>query len=294
MHLEIQLSPESATLLALTRSRHAVAHDASLAVSSPLKPLHSRPNPLSLSHPPVGTERSVAAKPSGLDWRRSLWQRMSYRPLLKTVGISLFISIFFIGYFHLLRYPAFTPFAMPLTALDLAIPFQPSAIVAYLSLWVYVGVAPGLQDNLRALVVYGLWAALLCGVGLASFYFLPTTVPPRWWGDVDPQRHPAFALLQGIDAAGNACPSMHVATAVFTAVRLHHLLRQLATPAALRVASLGWCALIVYSTLAIKQHVVLDVLVGALLGLTVALVSLRSWRAQPRTLPRDPGPSAPL
>ena len=218
---------------------------------------------------------------------------MSYRPLVKAVGITVFISIFFIGYFYLLRRPAFTPVTMPLTALDLAIPFQPGAIVAYLSLWVYVGLAPGLQDDLGALVVYGLWAALLCAVGLSCFYFLPTSVP-QLWVDVDLQRHPAFALIQGIDAAGNACPSMHVATAVFTAVRLHHLLRRLAAPAALRAANLSWCALIVYSTLAIRQHVVLDVAVGALLGLTVALLSLRSWRAQPRTLPLEPGPSALL
>ena len=34
---------------------------------------------------------------------------------------------------------------MPRTRLDLLIPFQPAALLAYVSLWVYVGVGPGLQ-----------------------------------------------------------------------------------------------------------------------------------------------------
>ncbi len=37
----------------------------------------------------------------------------------------------------------------------------------------------------------------------------------------------------------------------------------------------GWFALIAWSTMAVKQHVALDVLAGSLLGLAFALPSLR-------------------
>jgi membrane-associated phospholipid phosphatase len=92
---------------------------------------------------------------------------------------------------------------------------------------------------------------------------------------VDLKQHPAFAVLQGVDGPGNACPSLHVATAAFTAVWIDHLLRHIGAPAALRWISLGWFVAIAYSTLAVKQHVLLDVIAGLALGLLFAVLSLR-------------------
>lgn len=209
-----------------------------------------------------------------------LWQRMRRYLWLKAIGISLFMWVFFIGYFHLLRNPAYPVTQMPLTALDQAIPFQPGAVIAYLTLWLYVGIPPGLLLNFRQLVVYGLWAAALCLTGLACFYFFPTAVPPLAL-DPDLARFPAFALLQGVDASGNACPSLHVATAMFSAIWIHRLLREMGAPNALRIVNGAWFLLIVHSTLATKQHVVLDVVAGVPLGIVFAFAALR-WR------PREP------
>ena len=196
--------------------------------------------------------------------------------VLKTVGITAFMWIFFIAYFHLLRHPAYPVVVMPLTALDRLIGFQPLALAAYLSLWFYVGIAPALAGSLVEAIVHGLWAAALCSVGLACFYFWPNAVPaPAFAPDLADQ--PAFALLQGVDAAGNACPSLHVATAMFSAICLHDLLRRVGVPPAVRWLNALWFVAIAYSTLAVKQHVVVDVLAGALLGVVFALPSLR-WR----------------
>ena len=194
--------------------------------------------------------------------------------LVKLVGTSAFTWLFFIGYFHLLRYPAYPVTMMPLTALDRLIPFQPATLFAYLSLWFYIGIAPGLQLTLRELLVYGLWTAALGLTGLAIFYAWPTAVPPL---ALDVSGFAGFQMLQGVDAAGNACPSMHVAIAIFTAIRIEQLLREARAPLALRAFNIGWFALIAWSTLAIKQHVVTDVAAGALLGIAFALPSLR-WR----------------
>ena len=218
---------------------------------------------------------------NGPAWTEQLWQRMRRYLWLKAIGISAFMWIFFVGYFHLLRHPAYPITLMPLTALDHAITFQPGAVIAYLSLWLYVGIPPGLLLTVRQLIVYGLWVGGLCLAGLACFYLFPTAVPAQTL-DPDLARHPAFALLQGVDAAGNAFPSLHVATAMYSAIWIDHLLRTMAAPSALRAINAGWFVLIVYSTLATKQHVVLDVLAGAPLGILFALGSLR-WRpAGPR------------
>jgi membrane-associated phospholipid phosphatase len=211
-------------------------------------------------------------------WTADIGLRIRRHFLLKAVGTTVFTWLFFIGYFHLLRNPAYPVAVMPLTLLDQLIPFQPYTLGAYLSLWVYVGIAPGLQLTFRELLAYGVWIGALCITGLALFYFWPTQIPPL---SMDVSGFPGFAMLQGVDAAGNACPSMHVAVAIFTAIWIEHLLRQARTPTLLRVLNWTWFAAIAYSTLAVKQHVVLDVVAGALLGMSFALPSLR-WRPRAR------------
>jgi len=204
-------------------------------------------------------------------WRHDFLRLMRRHFALKVVGITGFMWLFFVGYFALLRHPAFPVLQMPLTVVDAWVPFQPAALPLYLSLWVYVGIPPGLLPGLRPLVVYGLWAAALCVAGLGCFYFWPTAVPPP---SVDLARHPSFALLKGVDAAGNACPSMHVAAAMFTMLQLQALLGRLRWPAPLGWLNIAWFAAIAYSTLAVKQHVLFDVIAGALLGFLFALPAL--------------------
>jgi len=207
-------------------------------------------------------------------WPSELGFRIRRYFFVKTFGITAATWLFFIGYFYILRHPAYPVTLMPLTALDRLIPLQPPALVAYLSLWLYVGVAPALQRTFPELIVYGLWIGAMCLTGLALFYFWPTAVPPR---PVDASGFPGFALLQGVDLAGNACPSMHVAAAIFTAIWVDHLLRLTRSPMALRAVNGAWFVAITYSTMAVKQHVALDVAAGALLGVIFALPSLH-WR----------------
>lgn len=210
---------------------------------------------------------------------------------LKLAGTALWTWVFFIGYFHLLKHPAYPVVTVPATALDRAIPFQPAALIAYVSLWVYVGVTPGLQWRFTDLLTYAFWAGLLEAAGLILFYFWPTQVSPAAY---DARGFPGFELLQGIDAAGNACPSMHVAIAIYTAIRAHRLFAELATPRWVRVANAAWFAAIVYSTLALKQHVIIDVVAGAALGALFAAASLRWPRRgiEPRAamIPAASGP----
>jgi hypothetical protein len=219
----------------------------------------------------------VVAFPAHPDhgWLPELRHRLWVHWPVKVIGVSAFTWLFFIAYFHLLRHPAHAVFEMPLTALDRAIPFGPGWLPVYLTLWFYIGIAPGMLLHLRELLVYGAWAAGLCLSGLVCFYLWPTAVPVF---TVDVQANPGFALLQGVDAAGNACPSLHVATAVFSAVWIDHLLRGLRAPGAWRLVNLAWVMAIAYSTLATRQHVVWDVVAGALLGSAWALASLRGPR----------------
>lgn len=202
-----------------------------------------------------------------------------HHQVLKALGICAFTSVFFIGYFHLLRNPSGPPLEMPLTGLDRWIAYRPKAIWAYASLWVYVGVAPALLPSVRALLLYGAWIAALCATGLLCFWLWPTAVPAGFI-PADHGSDPALVLLRGVDASGNACPSLHVATAVFSAAWLARLLAAFRAPAWTQGLNALWLALIVWSTVALRQHVVLDAAAGAVLGLAFVLPSLR-WGPAP-------------
>ena len=222
--------------------------------------------------------RSALQRPSEVapsaSWTADLGSRFIRHFPLKLLGTTLWTWAFFVGYFHLLRFPAHAVATVPATLVDRLIPFQPETLVAYVSLWIYVGTAPGLQATFRELLAYGFWAGGLLLAGLGLFWLWPTQMSP---GTFDSRGFPGFDLLKGIDAAGNACPSMHVAIAIFTATWMEWLLRRVASPRWPRVVNLAWFLAIVYSTMALKQHVFIDVVCGALLGGGFAAASLR-WR----------------
>jgi hypothetical protein len=226
---------------------------------------------------PAAADAVVAPAGAGLlAWRRvgACVGRLFW---VKAVGITAFMWLFFIACFHLLRHPAQPPVVMPLTAVDRWVPFEPWALWPYFSLWLYVTLPPALLPSFRSLLAYGCWVGALCIAGLACFYLWPTAVPRQ---SLPTDGFAGFDLLRGVDAAGNACPSLHVATATFSAWWLHRLLRALALPGPLRAVNGAWYALIVWSTLATRQHVWWDVLAGVALALLFTPASLR-WVGMP-------------
>jgi membrane-associated phospholipid phosphatase len=191
---------------------------------------------------------------------------------LKSIGTTLFIGLFFGAYFYLLKEPAYPTTVMPVTFFDRLIGFQPLALPWYISLWVYVSLPPALLATRRELYGYGLAMAGTCLAGLIVFYFWPTAVPSA---NIDWALYPDVAFLKSMDASGNACPSLHVATAVFSGIWLHHLLRRFGAPLWILIFNWVWCTGIVYSALATRQHVAVDVLAGLVLGVLAATLSLR-------------------
>ncbi|HVU17916.1 MAG TPA: phosphatase PAP2 family protein [Candidatus Didemnitutus sp.] len=214
----------------------------------------------------------MAAPPPSSGWIAELWPRFCAQWAWKLTGTTLGMTAFFVIYFYLLRHPARPPFVLPLIALDRWVPFSPLSLVLYLSLWIYVSAGPALLLGGRELLSYGLGAAVLAVIGLGTFYFWPTIIPPS---EVDWSVHPHFAFLKTLDAAGNACPSLHVAFAVFTGAWLERILRHLGAGAGPRLFNAAWCVGIVYSTISTRQHVALDALAGAALGLAVVAVHFR-------------------
>jgi len=216
--------------------------------------------------------------PPKAGWLRPAGARLLVWWPVKMAGTSLGMTLFFLVYFWVLKHPLAPVTIMPPTIVDRLVGFQPHALPLYLSLWFYVSLAPALLVDRRELVSYGLAWVALSVIGLGIFLRWPTAVLQ---GEVDWSQYPRFTFLKSVDGAGNACPSLHVAFAVFTAFWFARLLPELGAGRFVRVLNWLWCLGIVYSTMATRQHVFLDALAGAGLGTLAAIVHLRWLGAVP-------------
>ncbi len=220
---------------------------------------------------PERLSSNVLNELSDTAWYRQLWPRFFRLFWLKSSGTTLIMFLFFAAYFHVLRHPAYVPAIMPVTAIDALVPFYPPSLLIYASLWIYVPLAPALLLGLRELLNYGLWIVGLCFSGLLIFYFWPTALASH---GIDRAQFWGFDILHGVDAAGNACPSLHVATAAFSFYWLDRVLKEMNAGVPGRAFNLLWFVAIAYSTMATKQHVFLDVAAGLAFGTAFALPSL--------------------
>ena len=142
---------------------------------------------------------------------------------------------------------------------DLRIPFNPNAVWLYLSLYLLMPIAPLLMQEREDLLRYarGIVAATI--VAAIVFIFWPTLCP-RPSGN----SNAAYQLLTAIDRPLHAFPSLHACFAVYSALYARFPFRWL------------WVALICYGALATKQHMLVDLIAGSLLGLMAYAFAFRS------------------
>lgn len=222
------------------------------------------------------SEHASASTVPEASWLRQASLRSQWYWPIKALGTPAAIIAFLWVYFLLLHHPLFPVTVMPLTPLDRWIAFQPWSIVPYASLWIYISLAGVLLYGRQEVTVYLAAVITLSLAGFLIFLLWPTAIPAPHiaWA-----HYPSVAFLKSVDAAGNACPSLHAAFAALTAVWLHRQFGIIGAPRMLRVLNIIWCLLILYSTLATKQHVAVDLAAGVTLGLGVALL-FQSWSRQ--------------
>ncbi|MGD1277103.1 MAG: phosphatase PAP2 family protein [Tepidisphaeraceae bacterium] len=205
-------------------------------------------------------------------WYRQLGERLKAHWRFKLMATVVMTISFFSGYFLILYFPVFPVTEMPITAIDRLVGSWPNTLLVYITLWIYVPLGSWLLNDKREVVAY---SKALCGlgmVGLAVFFFWPTSVPRP---NIDVAEYPGFRLLVAIDEPRNVFPSLHAAFAVFSAICMGRLLRQLGDRGLIRGLNWCWCLSILYSTLATKQHLAVDLLAGTVLGAAWAGLYLR-------------------
>jgi membrane-associated phospholipid phosphatase len=153
------------------------------------------------------------------------------------------------------------PLAVPWDAL---IPFVPEAAAVYLSLGPMLWLSPFLLKSTTALRDFAKALAWLIAVAGLGFLLLPADAP------IVPERAASanrtlmsFADMGNLDH--NLCPSLHVGMAVVCAVFYSGASGPVGT-----VLCWAWAIAIAISTLLIRDHFLVDVVAGAVLGSLIA------------------------
>ena len=209
-------------------------------------------------------------------WTHELGRRVRTLLVLKMLANLSGIAAFFYAYFWIMRHPLSAATVIPVTWIDDLVPFSPQSFFLYASLWVYVALGSLFTKDGRELAAWAAACFSMIIVGLGIFMALPTKVPDF---AVDWSQYPSLAFLKGVDASGNALPSLHAAFAVFTAVVLHGQLTAVRAPRAVLACSVLWCLGIVYSAMATRQHLALDIIAGTVLAGAVSIAYLAVGRA---------------
>jgi membrane-associated phospholipid phosphatase len=186
------------------------------------------------------------------------------------LGLALGICI---PYFGLQRVDGLPLRSVPVTALDRIIPFEPAWIWVYVSLALLVPLAPLLSSRRAELARYARGLAMLCVPCFLVFLLFPV-------GGPRPGALPDTALYRwivGVDGPSNSMPSLHAGLTLYSLLHLARVLPA-ARPRWITAAGWAWGALILYSTLATRQHWVVDLPAG--MGIAWIAHAI-AWRAAP-------------
>lgn len=205
------------------------------------------------------------------------WARLrAYLPhkLALAVGLNLWAML----PYYLLQHHVFYPVTiMPQGPIDRWIPFNPHTVWLYLSLFLLQPMTPMHLVHASQLRRYALGVVAMSGLANGLFLFWPTTI-------VRPEVTASNALYQHLTTVmtpRNACPSLHAAMAVYSALCGEQLWRRTRSAWRWRSGVWLWALGIIYATLSTKEHVFTDAVAGSALGLVIYLAAFGSDRRVP-------------
>jgi membrane-associated phospholipid phosphatase len=208
-----------------------------------------------MSKTDMPAESSAELKPRWLSRISTLWREK----LCLTVALNI---VFWSTYFFLSRHALFRTHPLPMTWLDNWAGYRPYAWSwIYESNFLLVGAMPWFivtRDELRRCVAGFI---LLAVVSFAIFVVFPVASPRP----VDLGKNPFMVFIAQADGPFNAFPSLHASTLIYAIALAKRLFGRSLSPLVFAGLIL-WAALILFGTLATKQHYAIDLLAGGLIG----------------------------
>lgn len=191
-------------------------------------------------------------------------RRVAIEWRMKT-AISVVLPIYFcVLYFGIQRLPMLEPRSLAPTVADDLIAFEPRWTAVYQSLYLFLPL-PWLCTSAAELRRYISGFFAVTAVAFLCFVLFPVE-GPRPATALDDA---LYKLVVTYDRNVNTVPSLHVALTVYTLL----LAFRIARSGAARLFATTWALLIVFSTMAIKQHWAVDVAAGVALAIAADLWS---------------------
>lgn len=181
---------------------------------------------------------------------------------LKLILLALLNLWVYVPYLYLQQHHFFPATNLPAGFIDRLIPFSDQMVWPYLSIYLLMPVGPFLMTNRRRLLQYAAGIVLISLFADLIFLFWPTTCPRS----ALPSANAAYQTLTRIDNSFHACPSLHAAFAIYSALCGSLVLGEFRGGRLWQTGVWLWALLILYATLATKQHVLVDIAAGSALG----------------------------
>jgi membrane-associated phospholipid phosphatase len=190
--------------------------------------------------------------------------------------ILLFVLNFWVyaPYLFLQRHHFSPTTTMPLSFCDRLIPFLPQTVWIYLSIYFLMPIGPFLMNKRQQILHYALGIILISLFADIIFLFWPTSCPrPNAVGT-----NAIYQALISMDNSFHAFPSLHAAFAVYSAMCGGLVMRELSNSRFWQICLWLWAFLILLATLTTKQHVVLDIIAGSMLGFGIFNCMFNQWK----------------
>jgi membrane-associated phospholipid phosphatase len=188
--------------------------------------------------------------------------RLQSELALKFILLFVLNPLVYVPYIFLQRHHFFPATKMPLSFFDRWIPFSDQAVWLYLSIYLLMPVSSFLMNRRDQIFRYAAGIILISLSADVVFIFWPTSCPrPEVIGT-----NIGYQMLTRIDNRFHAFPSLHAAFAIYSALCGGFVLRELGSRPFWRIGLWLWAFLILYATLATRQHVVVDIIAGGTLG----------------------------
>lgn len=181
-------------------------------------------------------------------------------------AVGAWIALFYYGP---QLWPLFPARPAPELAIDQWVHFQPAWALVYQSVFIVHTLALWLPQNPKAVKLYARNVAAVFACGAVVFWLYPTLSPrPAQSGSSI-----YHWLISAVDGPRNAFPSLHAAMGLLAIVAVYDHLRACRVSVWCHVALALWWIALLYSTLATRQHRVLDLVAGICLGLIFLALS---------------------
>ena len=202
---------------------------------------------------------------------------MSFKDILllareKVIALSLLTIFFYLCYFLIPSISFIEPKKVLYLTIDNKINFDSNFTILYLSIFIYMPFAWIFIKYLFELKQFAFGIVLQNLVAVIFFTFYPMFIDRPILNN-----HDLYFYLIKIDKSTNTFPSLHASFTVYSFLWINQIFKNLKRFSLLiRFFFFVWGVLILYSTLAIKQHVVIDLLSGGLFAILIFFI-LINW-----------------